>query len=141
VHRSPVIVIGGARTDILHDCSAKWIHPSASRSQPSLRGRKTEGGCGKKNTQLTLPPPPRHCPVCTIVERPPSAGLGRLSCVRTVREPGKRCERHCIGCMCAGSLKVVGPASSMSIRRFLSAIERRLAMTHPAVPPATHTSS
>jgi hypothetical protein len=29
----------------------------------------------------------------------------------------------------------------MSIRRFLSAIERRLAMTHPAVPPAMHTSS
>ena len=97
-------------------------------------------GVGKRNAQLTLPPPPKHWPVCMIAERPPSATLGRPACVRVVCDPGAMCFRHCMGYMCAGSFCVVRPASSTSIRKLLSAIDSRLAMTHPAVPPATHTS-
>ena len=110
-------------------------------SRPEKNGTMEGLGGGKRNAQLTLPPPPKHCPVCMIAERPPSAALGRPACVRVVCDPGAMCFRHCMGYMCAGSFCVVRPASSINIRRFLSAIDRRLAMTHPAVPPATHTSS
>src|SRR6266702_4541518 len=82
-----------------------------------------------------LPPPPRHCPHGTIVVRPPSAALGWLTCMRAVREPGARWLKKFSGCVWAGSLYVVGPASSKRTRRFASAAARRLAMTHAAVPP------
>ena len=110
---------------------------------PIRKDRRMERGVGKKkrNAQLTLPPPPRHCPVWTIVVRPPSAALGRLSCPRTVCEPGIMCDRKSAGCMCAGSLCVVGPASSTRMRRSVSAVARRPATTQPAVPPSTHASS
>ena len=151
MHRLPVVVVGGTRTSVLHVYLKKRIkqfapiHPhfrvSPSSSLFLFLRRTAHGRCRKRNPQLTLPPPPRHCPVRMIAERPPSDALGRPTYMRVVCEPGAMCFRHCIGYRCAGSFCVVGPASSTSIRRFLSAIERRLAMTHPAVPPATHTSS
>ena len=89
----------------------------------------------RQDAQLTLPPPPRHCPAWTMAERPPSAALGRPTCARTVREPGLRCEMKCAGCMCAGLLCVGGPASSTRMRRSGSADARRPATRQPAVPP------
>ena len=88
-----------------------------------------------QDVQLTLPPPPRHCPHGTIAERFPSAALGRLTCARTVREPGARCVKKRAGCLCAGSLYVGGPASSTRMRKSGSAAARRPATTQPAAPP------
>ena len=120
------------------------MHPSIRASMSAHhfcvfeREGTGHGRSGKETAQLILPPPPRHCPVRMTTERPPSAALGRPAYVRVVRERDARYFRPGMGRMCAGSFSVVGPASSISIRKFLSAIERRLAMRHPAVPPATH---
>jgi hypothetical protein len=148
VHYLPIIVVRGARAGIHHNCSIqngiRRIFPSATCHQPFFnfpqKGRRINvGGGGRRNAQLTLPPPPRHCPTCTAVKRPPSAALGRLTCMRTVRAPGAMCDSRSAGCLCAGSLCVVGPASSTRMRRSGSAVARRLAMMQPAVPPTGRT--
>jgi len=89
----------------------------------------------RRDQQLILPPPPRHCPHGTSTERPPSAGLGLVVYTRIVREPGVRCDKKRPGWMCAGLLYVEGPTSSMRMRRSGSAAARRAAMTQPVVPP------
>ena len=94
-----------------------------------------------RDVQLTLPPPPKHCPICTAVVRSPSAALGLETYSRMVREPGARWFGKLMGRVCARSLYVVGPASSKRIRRFLSAAARRPAMTQAAVPPVHNRTS
>ena len=89
----------------------------------------------ERDVQLTLPPPPRHCPHGTSTERSPSAALGRLACTRTVREPGAMCDKKRAGCLCAGLLCVGGPASSTRMRKSGSAAARRPATMQPAAPP------
>ena len=92
-----------------------------------------------QDVQLTLPPPPRHCPHGTIAERPPRAALGRLVCTRVVREPGARWVGKRVGCVCAGSLYVVGPASRTRMRRLGFTAARRPATMQPAAPPVRFT--
>ena len=89
----------------------------------------------QKDEQLILPLPPRHCPIGTTTERSPSAGLGLVVYTRIVCEPGERCDKKRPGWVCAGLLYVEGPASSMRMRRSVSAAARRAATTQPVVPP------
>ena len=90
-----------------------------------------------QDVQLTLLPPPKDCPIDTVVVRPPSAALGQETYARTVCKPGARLFKKRTGSVCAGLLYVVGPTSSKRIRRFASAAARRPATTHAAVPPVT----
>ena len=110
-----------------------------------IQSRTRESGDGSlmhkwnetRDVQLTLLLPPKHCPICTVIVRSPSAALGRETYARTVREPGARLFKKRTGPVCAGLLYVVGPASTERIRRIASAVARRPAMTHAAVLPVT----
>ncbi len=93
------------------------------------------------DVQLTLSPPPRHCPHGTNVEQFSSAALGRLACTRTVREPGAICDRKHPGCLCAGLLCIEEPTSSMRMCKSGSATARRPATMQPAAPPMERTLS
>ena len=98
MHRPPVVLVGGTRAGGLHVCLTKRIRQFASihsclKVSPSsslflVLRRTGHGRSGKRNAQLTLPPPPKHCPVCMTAERPPSAALGRPAYVRVVCDPG-----------------------------------------------------
>jgi hypothetical protein len=135
MHVFPVIVIRSACAGVHHNYRDAPGQTYTCAGVVSDRLLFSFAKKARRDVQLTLPPPPKHCPQGTTAERPPSAGLGRLMCTRTVREPGARCERKRAGRKWAGSLYVGGPASSMRMRRFGSAAARRPARTQPAAPP------
>ena len=132
MHRLPAVVVRGARACVHHDYENAYkcrIHPALLVMDFSFLKE------ARRDEQLMLLPPPRHCPHGTTTERPSSAGLGLVVYTRIVCEPGVRCDKKRPGWICAGLLYVEGPASSMRMRRSGSAAARRAATTQPVVPP------